>query len=103
MTLSDFLAVPYLLEAEAFESEPDQWTIRLSYPELPDCVAEAPIVEDAVRELERCRIETIVRLVAEGKEPPVPRKPLSMTDPLWAARDLGLSERTIQLLSDENR
>jgi hypothetical protein len=37
---------------------------------------------DALRELERRRIEMIVSLVEAGKQPPVPRKPLAASDPL---------------------
>ena len=98
MDLHELLAVPYLLEAEAVEYEPDRWIVRLSYPELPGCIAESPIVEDALRDLERKRIETIVRLVREGDEPPVPRRPLVTADPLWTVRNLGLSVHITRLL-----
>jgi hypothetical protein len=40
----------------------------------------------------------IVSLVEVGKEPPVPWQPLATSDPLWTARDLGLSERVVALL-----
>ncbi|CCE09813.1 conserved hypothetical protein [Bradyrhizobium sp. STM 3843] len=99
MVLSDFLAVPYLLRAEAIESEPGRWLIRVAYPELPGCTVESAVVEDALMELERRRIEIIVGLVEQDKQPPVPRPPLAVSDPLWAAHDLGLSERVAQLLS----
>ncbi len=98
MDLRELLSVPYLLEAEAVETEPGQWLVRLAYPELPGCTAEGRIVEDALRELERRRIEMIVSLVEAGKEPPIPRKPLLAFDPLWAVRDLGMSARVAALL-----
>lgn len=98
MNLHALLSIPYLLEAEAVETEPGQWSIRLAYPELPGCVAEAAVVEDALKDLERQRIEMIVRLVEQGKEPPIPRKPLATSDPLWTAHDLGLSSRVAALL-----
>ncbi|MCA1454263.1 hypothetical protein I6F35_13695 [Bradyrhizobium sp. BRP22] len=98
MDLREFLSVPYLLEAEAVETEPGKWLLRLAYPELPGCVAEGFVVEDTLKELERRRIEQIVGLVEAGKEPPVPRKPLAASDPLWTARDLGLSPRIAALL-----
>ena len=98
MDTRDLLSIPYLLEAEAVETEPGQWTVRLSYPELPGCVAEAAIVEDALKDLERQRIELIVGLVEQGKQPPIPRKPLAASDPLWTAQDLGLSVRVVALL-----
>lgn len=91
MDLRELLLVPYLLEAEAVEAGPGKWLVRLAYPELPGCTAEGSVVEDALKELERRRIEMIVGLVEAGKEPPVPRKPLIGSDPLWIVRDLGLS------------
>lgn len=99
MELRELLSVPYLLEAETVEAEPGRWLVRLAYPELPGCVAEASVVEDALQELERCRIELIVRLVEEGRQPPIPRKPLASSDPLWVVQNLGLSDRAAALLS----
>lgn len=98
MELRELLSIPYLLEAEAVETEPGRWLIRLAYPELPGCTAEAAVVEDALRELERRRIEVIVSLVEGGKQPPIPRPPLTASDPLWTAQDLGLSGRVAALL-----
>ncbi|WP_342722849.1 hypothetical protein AAFG07_26910 [Bradyrhizobium sp. B097] len=98
MDLRELLSIPYLLEAEAVETEPGQWRVRLAYPELPGCTAEAAAVEDALRELERRRIELIVGLMEQGKQPPIPRKPLTASDPLWTAQDLGLSDRVAALL-----
>lgn len=98
MDLHELLSVPYLLEAEAVETEPGQWLVRLAYPELPGCTAEGRVVEDALKELERRRIELIVSLVEVGKEPPIPRKPLLASDPLWTVHDLGLSARVAALL-----
>jgi predicted RNase H-like HicB family nuclease len=98
LDLRELLSIPYLLEAEAVETEPGQWLVRLAYPELPGCTAEGAVVEDALKELERRRIEMIIRLVEEGKEPPIPRRPLAASDPLWTARDLGLSGRIVALL-----
>ncbi|MBR0900167.1 hypothetical protein JQ616_34895 [Bradyrhizobium tropiciagri] len=98
MDLRELLSIPYLLEAEAVEAEPGQWRVRLAYPELPGCTVEAAVVEEALRELERRRIELIVGLVEEGKQPPIPRRPLTASDPLWTAQDLGLSDRVAALL-----
>jgi len=98
--LRDFLSVPYLLEAEAAETEPGKWLLRLAYPELPGCTAEGFVVEDVLKDLERRRVEMIVSLVEAGKEPPVPRKPLATSDPLWTARDLGLSARVSALVGN---
>lgn len=103
MDLRELLSIAYLLEAEAVETEPGQWLVRLSYPELPGCTAEGAVIEDALKELERLRIEMIVDLVETGREPPVPRKPLAAADPLWTANDLGLSGRVAALLGGTPR
>jgi len=103
LNLRELLSIPYLLEAEAVETAPGQWLVRVAYPELPGCTAEAPVVEDALRELERRRIEMIVNLVQAGREPPVPRKPLAAADPLWTAQDIGLSARVAALLGRPNK
>jgi predicted RNase H-like HicB family nuclease len=98
LNLRELLSVPYLLEAEAVETEPGKWLLRFAYPELPGCTAEGAVVEDVLNELERRRVEMIVSLVEAGKQPPVPRQPLAGSDPLWTVRDLGLSERVAALL-----
>jgi predicted RNase H-like HicB family nuclease len=98
LTLHEYLSVPYLLEAEAVETEPGKWRLRLAYPELEGCMAEGVVVEDVLKELERQRVEMIVNLVEQGKTPPVPRKPLSASDPLWTAQDLGLAARVAALV-----
>ena len=77
MDLRALLSIPYLLEAEAMETEPGEWLLRLAYPELPGCIAEGVVVEDVLKDLERRRIEMIVELVQAGKLPPVPRQPLA--------------------------
>jgi predicted RNase H-like HicB family nuclease len=103
LDLRELLSIPYLLEAEAVESEPGKWLLRLAYPELPGCAAEGFVVEEVLRELERRRVEMIVTLVEAGKEPPVPRQPLAASDPLWTANDLGLSARVAALLGNPTR
>ena len=103
MDLRELLSIPYLLEAEAVESEPGKWLLRLAYPELPGCTAEGFVVEEVLRELERRRVEMIVTLVEAGKEPPVPRQPLAASDPLWTANELGLSDRIAALLGNPTR
>jgi hypothetical protein len=98
LNLREYLSVPYLLEGEAVETEQGKWLLRLGYPELEGCTAEGFVLEDTLKELERRRVETIVSLVEQGKTPPVPRKPLSASDPLWTARDLGLAARVAALV-----
>jgi hypothetical protein len=56
-----------------------------------------------LKELEQRRIEMIVSLVEVGKEPPIPRKPLATSDPLWTVRDLGLSARVAALLGSATK
>lgn len=99
MDLCALLSIPYLLEAESVETETGGWIVRLAYPELPGCTAEGAVVEEALSELERRRIEMIVDLVGTGKQPPIPRQPLSTSDPLWTVRELGLSSRVAALLA----
>lgn len=99
MDLRALLSIPYLLEAEAMETAPGEWLVRLAYPELPGCTAQGHIVEDVLRELERRRIEMIVELFEAGKQPPIPRQPLATSDPLWTARELGMPDRVTALLA----
>ena len=103
MDLRELLSIPYLLEAEAVDTETGKWLVRLDYPELPGCTAEGFVVEDVLKELEQRRIEIIVKLVEAGKEPPIPRKPLATSDPLWTVRDLGLSARIAALLGSATK
>ena len=103
MDLRELLSIPYLLEAEAVDTDAGKWLVRLDYPELPGCTAEGLVVEDVLKELEQRRIEIIVDLVEAGKEPPVPRKPLATADPLWTVRVLGLSARIAALLESATK
>jgi len=103
LELRELLSVPYLLEAEAVEAEPGKWLLRLAYPELPGCTAEGSVVEDVLTDLERRRVEMIVSLVEAGKEPPIPRKPLAGSDPLWTAQNLGLATRVAALLGNSTK
>jgi hypothetical protein len=103
LNLREQLSVPYLLEAEAVETEPGKWLLRLAYPELESCTAEGVLLEDVLKELERRRIEVIVALVEAGKEPPVPRQPLAASDPLWTAHDLGLSARVAAVIESQTK
>ena len=96
MRLIDYLCVPYRLEAATIELADGSWVRRVAYPELPDCTAESTVVEDALCQLERRRIEIIVRMVADGCAPPVPRPPLRDCDPAWVARQVGVSPELIE-------
>jgi hypothetical protein len=98
LRLSQYLSVPFLLEAETVEVSPGEWIRRVAYPELAGCSAESLVVEDALRLLERSRIEMIVRMIGEGRLPPVPRPPLQDCDPAWVARQAGVPDDIIALI-----
>jgi hypothetical protein len=98
LRLRDYLCVPYVLEAETVELAPGSWIRRVAYPELPGCIAESVVVEEALHLLERVRVEIIVRMVGEGRFPPVPRPPLQYCDPAWVARQAGLPDEIIALI-----
>ena len=98
MNSEEYLAVPYLLEAEAVEAEPGKWLVRLAYPELEGCTAEGIVVENVLQELERRRVEMIIAMIESGQAPPVPRAPVGGSDPRWTAQDLGLSQRVAALM-----
>jgi len=103
LRLKDHLSVPYRLEAESVEVAPGSWISRVAYPELSGCSAEAPVVEDALRLLERKRIEMIVQMVEEGRPPPRPRPPLGDCDPTWVAQRAGLSDEIVALINSDGR
>lgn len=103
MQLRAYLSVPYILEAETIEVAPGSWICRVSYPELPGCNAESLILEDALHLLERRRIETILRMISEGRLPPVPRPPLADCDPVWVAQQAGFSDETAALIARNER
>ena len=90
MQLGDYLRIPYLLEAQLAELSPGVFVNRVAYPELPDCRAESPDLESALRQLERQRIITLVRMIDVGERPPVPRPPLASSDPAWVAEQSGV-------------
>lgn len=101
MRLIDHLCVPYRLEAETVELADGAWARRVSYPELPGCTAESDVVEDALCQLERKRIEIIIHMVGEGRAPPVPRPPLQDCDPAWVAKKVGVTPELVALFDRE--
>jgi len=103
LRLRDHLSVPYLLEAETVEVAPGSWISRVAHPELSGCSAESLMVEDALHLLERKRIEMIVRMVGEGRPPPTPRPPLRNCDPVWVAKQAGLSDEIAALIDRDER
>jgi predicted RNase H-like HicB family nuclease len=97
-TLREFLSIPYVLESKAIEGEDGTRVRCVSYPELPGCFAQAISIEDAIRLLERHRIEMIVRMLREGRSPPCPRQPLPGCDPEWIAAEAGVASNIRHLL-----
>lgn len=91
MKVRDYLAIPYILEAQPIERD-GQWTRRLRYPELGNFEAEHEDVEQALLALERKRIQEIMRRLKAGDMPPIPRAPLETTDQGWWARHLGIGD-----------
>ncbi len=102
MRLIDYLCVPYLLEAETAELGDGTWVRRVGYPELPGCVAEAAVIEEALSQLERKRIEVIVRMVRDGRSPPAPRPPIRGSDPVWIAKQVGVACEDIALIERDD-
>lgn len=98
LSLREMLSIPYRIEARTSEGENGDWLRRAAYPELPGCTAEAPTIEDALRQLERRRIEIIVGMLRSGGQPPMPRPPLRDCDPEGVARELGLGGLVAGLL-----
>ncbi|HZT05803.1 MAG TPA: type II toxin-antitoxin system HicB family antitoxin [Chloroflexota bacterium] len=76
MTLDEYLAVPYLLTMESVCRADGEWVRRASYPELPDCVAEADTPIEAIEQVDELRRRLIVEMLGRGDPIPVPRPPL---------------------------
>ena len=96
--LRDFLSVPYRIEAQTLEVQPGVWVRRAAYPELRQCMCEAPTIEEALERLELCRIEIIVDILRAGRRPSVPRQPLGDCDPEGLMLRLGLHAQLAPLL-----
>jgi predicted RNase H-like HicB family nuclease len=91
LSMREWLSIPYRIEACTTQGPDGAWLRRATYPELPGCMAEAATIEDALRRLERRRIEIIVAMVRAGRRPPLPRPPLCDGDPEGQAREVGLT------------
>ncbi|MGE3993832.1 hypothetical protein [Pseudorhodoplanes sp.] len=98
MSLRLFLSIPFLVEAETVENGAGGWVRRASYPELPDCRAESPMIETALEQLERRRVECILEILRSGRLPPVPREPLADCDPEGVLVRLGFGAQVTELL-----
>lgn len=76
MNLEDYLAVPYVAVVFSVRKPDGSWVRRAEYPELDGCWTEARSVVEAIDQLDAVKARHIRRLLAEGKEVPVPRAPL---------------------------
>ncbi|GAY09458.1 type II toxin-antitoxin system HicB family antitoxin [Pseudonocardia sp. N23] len=74
--LDELLAVPYVMDVQAVQRDDGDWVCRVSYDELPGCVAEGRTPFDALTRLERRRVEILTDLHRAGTPPPPPRAPL---------------------------
>jgi hypothetical protein len=75
MTPEEYLAIPYVMVVESVEGPDGEWFRRAAYPEL-GVVAEALSPLDAIDELEKARVSTILGRLERGEPVPVPRPPL---------------------------
>jgi predicted RNase H-like HicB family nuclease len=75
-TLDELLAIPYVLDVQAVPGDDGEWMCRVSYDELPGCVAEGRTPFDALTRLERLRVAIVTELHEQGKPVPAPRAPL---------------------------
>jgi predicted RNase H-like HicB family nuclease len=73
---SAYLDIPYVLTVQSVEKADGRWLCRLSYDELPGCVAEAPTALEALDLVEELRERCIAGLVERGRPVPAPRPPL---------------------------
>jgi hypothetical protein len=97
--LDYYLAIPYILAIESIEGPDGQWVRRAEYPELPDCSAEAFSAVEAIEKVDEQRVETIRRLLQQGKSVPEPRPPLLSAGNALDADRLGFA----RWLVDEGR
>jgi predicted RNase H-like HicB family nuclease len=96
LTLEEYLAVPYVLTMESVCRADGEWVRRASYPELPDCVAEAESPIDAIEQLDELRRNRIADMLAKGEPIPVPRPPLASALPTLDADRLNFARWLVQ-------
>lgn len=92
MKLSDYLKVPYILEASSVQKEDGRWVRRAEYPELPNCAAESSSIVDAIAAVEELRVEILAEMLRARTPPPVPRPPLQQVEPSDVLARHGLTE-----------
>ena len=92
MKLSEYLRIPYLMEASSVELEDGLWVRRAEFPELPRCAAEAASIVDAIDAAEQLRVEILADMVRNNELPPTPREPLESIDGEEELRRYGFTE-----------
>jgi len=96
LTLEEYLAVPYILTMESVCRSDGEWVRRASYPELPDCFAEAESPIDAIEQLDQLRRDRIADMLQKGESIPVPRPPLASALPVLDSDRLGFAKWLVQ-------
>jgi predicted RNase H-like HicB family nuclease len=92
MKLSEYLRIPYLLQASSVQSQDGRWVRRAEFPELPHCVAESSSIVDAIAAVEELRVEILADMVRKNELPPTPRQPLQSIDGEEELRRYGFAE-----------
>ncbi|GAA4566914.1 hypothetical protein [Planotetraspora kaengkrachanensis] len=77
MELTEYLAIPYVIDVTATHGPDGAWVCTLDYEELPGCTASARSPLDALDALDQRRIAWITRRFENGEPIPVPRRPLT--------------------------
>lgn len=92
MKLSEYLRIPYLLQASSVESQDGRWVRRAEFPELPHCFADSSSIVEAIAAVEELRVEILADMVRRNQSPPTPRQPLQSIDGEEALRRYGFTE-----------
>ena len=96
LDLDEFLAVPYTLVMESFETPNGDWLRRASYPELPGCGVEGLWAVDIVSELENLRVQIITERFHKHEYIPVPRPALKSHSPALDKARLGFAKWLVE-------
>ena len=92
MKLSEYVRIPYLLQASSVQSPDGRWVRRAEFPELPRCAAESASIVDAIDAVEELRVEILADMVRNNELPPTPREPLESIDGEEELRRYGFTE-----------
>lgn len=93
MTVGDYLRISYLVTAQSVVRDDGTWVRHVEHPELPDCVAEADSITEALRLLEIRRIQVVLDLLADGRTPPARAQRLGPTQARLRVERAGFGER----------